>query len=70
MDKNEDHSNPEERNAGDSNLAPWFAVTVRPQHEISAEKGLVSKGFETYLPLTAVQDRTDLSQLMLNSKAS
>lgn len=69
MGKNEDHSNPDERNGVDRQVAPWFAVTVRPQHELSAEKGLAAKGFETYLPLyLAVRkwsDRTKTLQLPL-----
>jgi transcription antitermination factor NusG len=51
------------------NAAPWFAVTVRPQHEQSAERGLASKGLETYVPLyLAVRqwsDRTKTLQLPL-----
>ena len=29
---------------------PWFAVTVRPQHENSAYNGLLAKGIEALLP--------------------
>lgn len=52
-----------------SSAARWFAVTVRPQHEQSAQKGLEAKGLETYLPLyLAVRqwsDRTKTLQLPL-----
>ncbi|HEY3441187.1 MAG TPA: UpxY family transcription antiterminator [Paludibaculum sp.] len=52
-----------------SGPARWFAVTVRPQHEQSAQKGLEAKGLETYLPLyLAVRqwsDRTKTLQLPL-----
>lgn len=52
-----------------SDAARWFAVTVRPQHEQSAQKGLEAKGLETYLPLyLAVRqwsDRTKTLQLPL-----
>ncbi len=41
--------------APDSDLqptqTPWFALTVKPQHERAVEQGLLSKGLEAYLPL-------------------
>lgn len=39
------------------NQPPWFAVTVRPNHEHSAEKGLRNQGFEAYLPVQRVRRR-------------
>lgn len=39
------------------NQPPWFAVTVRPNHEHSAEKGLRNQGFEAYLPVQRVKRR-------------
>jgi transcription antitermination factor NusG len=32
-------------------LPPWFALTVKPQHEHAVERGLVSKGLDVFLPL-------------------
>lgn len=47
----------------------WYAVTVKPRHERSAEKGLVAKGYEVYLPqYLAVRqwsDRTKKIQMPL-----
>lgn len=69
MDKNENRSNADERDDAEGHPARWFAVTVKPQHEQTAEKGLAAKGFETYLPLyLAVRkwsDRTKTLQLPL-----
>jgi transcription antitermination factor NusG len=39
------------------NQPPWFAVTVRPNHERSAEMGLRNRGFEAYLPVQRVKRR-------------
>ena len=45
--------------------ACWFAVTVAPQHEQSAEKGLAAKGFKTYLPLyLAVRQWSDRTKTL------
>ena len=33
----------------------WFAVTVQPNHERTAERGLLNRGLETYLPLHRVR---------------
>src|ERR1700743_2598940 len=30
---------------------PWFALTVRPNHERTAERALSNQGIEAYLPL-------------------
>ncbi len=38
-------------------LPPWFAVTVRPNLERSAERGLRNQGFEAYLPVQRVKRR-------------
>jgi transcription antitermination factor NusG len=46
-------------------LVQWFAVTVRPQHEQTAEKGLAAKGLETYLPLyLAVRQWSDRTKTL------
>ena len=47
----------------------WFAVTVRPKHEQTAERGLQSQGLEAYLPLQRVRHRwsdrlKDLNQVL------
>lgn len=39
------------------NQPPWFAVTVRPNLERSAERGLRNQGFEAYLPMQRVKRR-------------
>lgn len=33
----------------------WFALTVRPNHERTVEKGLRNQGFEAYLPVQRVR---------------
>jgi transcription antitermination factor NusG len=35
----------------------WFALTVRPNHEQSAARGLGNQGLETYLPVHRVRRR-------------
>jgi transcription antitermination factor NusG len=35
----------------------WFALTVRPNHEHSATRGLGCQGFETYLPVYRARKR-------------
>lgn len=40
-----------------TDLARWFAVTVRPNHEHSATRGLDNQGFETYLPVYRARKR-------------
>lgn len=40
------------------NLASsWFALTVQPNHERTAERGLLNRGLETYLPLHRIRRR-------------
>lgn len=45
-----------------SSELPWFALTVRPNHEHTAAGGLLNRGFEAYLPVCRVRrqwsDRT------------
>jgi len=36
---------------------PWFALTVQPNHERTAERGLLNRGLEAYLPTCRVQKR-------------
>ncbi|MGH9559561.1 MAG: transcription termination/antitermination protein NusG [Bryobacteraceae bacterium] len=36
---------------------PWFALTVRPNHERAAVRGLSNQGFDSYLPLHRVRRR-------------
>ncbi|MBV8435930.1 MAG: UpxY family transcription antiterminator [Silvibacterium sp.] len=31
-------------------LRPWFALTVKPQHEFTVQQGLAAKGLEAYAP--------------------
>jgi transcription antitermination factor NusG len=40
-----------------SNPSSWFALTIRPNHEHAAEKGLRIRGFEAYLPVQRVKRR-------------
>lgn len=35
----------------------WFALTVQPNHERTAERGLLNRGLEAYLPTCRVQKR-------------
>jgi transcription antitermination factor NusG len=35
----------------------WFALTVQPNHERTAERGLLNHGLETYLPVHRVRRR-------------
>lgn len=35
----------------------WFALTARPKHEHTAERGLRNQGFEAYLPVHRVRRR-------------
>src|ERR1019366_4514232 len=35
----------------------WFALTVRPNHEHAATRGLGNQGFETYLPVYRARKR-------------
>jgi transcription antitermination factor NusG len=35
----------------------WFALTVQPNHERTAERGLLNRGLETYLPVHRVRRR-------------
>ncbi len=35
----------------------WFALTVRPNHEHTAERGLLNQGLEAYLPTQRVRHR-------------
>lgn len=35
----------------------WFALTVRPNHERTAERGLLNQGFEAFLPTQRVRRR-------------
>lgn len=34
---------------------PWFALTVQPNHERTAERGLLNRGLEAYLPTHRVR---------------
>lgn len=36
---------------------PWFALTVRPNHEHTAARALLNRGFEAYLPIYRVRRR-------------
>ena len=48
---------------------PWFALTVHPKHEQSAERGLRHQGFEVYLPVCRSRrrwsDRTKMLDMVL-----
>src|SRR5581483_8936254 len=35
----------------------WFALTVQPNHERAAERGLLNRGLEAYLPTHKVKRR-------------
>ncbi len=39
------------------NTPGWFALTVRPNHEYAATRGLSNQGLETYLPLYRTRKR-------------
>src|SRR5258708_34824772 len=39
------------------NIPGWFALTVRPNHEHSATRGLSNQGLETYLPVYRARKR-------------
>jgi transcription antitermination factor NusG len=36
-------------------LTNWFALTVQPNHERAAERGLLNRGLETYVPVHRVK---------------
>jgi transcription antitermination factor NusG len=38
-------------------VASWFALTVQPNHERTAERGLLNRGLEAYLPVHRVRRR-------------
>ena len=40
-----------------SSIPGWFALTVRPNHEHTATRGLGNQGFETYLPVYRARKR-------------
>jgi len=40
-----------------SGIPDWFALTVRPNHEHTARRGLGNQGFETYLPVYRTRKR-------------
>ncbi len=39
------------------NIPGWFALTVRPNHEHAATRGLSNQGLETYLPVYRARKR-------------